>query len=92
MSEWEVSQPLDYSATGDDIDSASQKIIATFADVYDKLNRLRNHDAGAGTSVGDASAYSFKVDTSVTPAAILCRNGDNTGWVQIGAVTEVTYQ
>lgn len=88
MSEWEVSQPLDYSATGDDIDSASQKIIATFADVYDKLNRLRNHDAGAGTSVGDASAYSFKVDTSVTPAAILCRNGDNTGWVQIGAVAE----
>ena len=88
MSEWEVSQPLDYSATGDDIDSASQKIIATFADVYDKLNRLRNHDAGAGTSVGDASAYSFKVDTSVTPAAILCRNGDNSGWVQIGAVAE----
>lgn len=88
MSEWEVSQPLDYSATGDDIDSASQKIIATFADVYDKLNRLRCHDAGAGTSVGDASAYSFKVDTSVTPAAIMCRNGDNTGWVQIGAVAE----
>lgn len=88
MSEWEVSQPLDYSATGDDIDSASQKIIATFADVYDKLNRLRNHDAGAGTSVGDASAYSFKVDTSVTPAAILCRNGDNSGWVQIGAVAK----
>lgn len=88
MSEWEVSQPLDYSATGDDIDSASQKIIATFADVYDKLNRLRCHDAGAGTSVGDASAYSFKVDTSVTPAAILCRNSTNTGWIQIGSVAE----
>lgn len=86
MSDWEVAQPLDYSATGDDIDSASQKIIATFADVYDKLNRLRKLDASADHTVGDAAPYSIKIDTSVTPAAILMRNADNTGYVQIGSV------
>lgn len=88
MSDWEVKQPLDYSATGDDIDSASQKIIATFIDVYDKLNRLRTFDADASHSVGDASPYSIKIDTSVTPPAILMRNGTNSGYVQIGSVSE----
>ena len=88
MSDWEVKQPLDYSATGDDIDSASQKIIATFVDVYDKLNRLRTFDAGGEHSVGDASPYSIKIDTSVTPAAILMRNGTDTGYVQIGSVAD----
>lgn len=88
MADWEVKQPLDYSATGDDIDSASQKIIATFIDVYDKLNRLRTFDADASHSVGDASPYSIKIDTSVTPPAILMRNGTNNGYVQIGSVSE----
>ena len=88
MSEWNVAQPLDYSATGDDIDSASQKIIATFVDVYDKLNRLRSLDASAEHTVGDAAAYSIKIDTSVTPAAILMRNAANTGYIQIGSVAE----
>ncbi len=88
MSEWNVAQPLDYSATGDDIDRASQKIIATFVDVYDKLNRLRSLDASAEHTVGDAAAYSIKIDTSVTPAAILMRNAANTGYIQIGSVAE----
>jgi hypothetical protein len=88
MAEWEVKSPLDYSATGDDIDSASQKIIATFSDVYDKLNRLRSMDASADHSVGDAAAYSIKIDTSVKPAAILMRNDTNTGYIQIGSVAD----
>lgn len=86
MAEWEANPNLDYSATGDDIDTASQKIIAMFTDVYDKLNRVRTFDADASHSVGDASPYSVKIDTSVNPPAILMRKGDNTGYVQIGSV------
>ena len=88
MADWEVSQPLDYSATGDDIDSASLKIIATFTDVYEKLNRLRTMDADGNHTVGDASPYSFKIDTSINPPALLMRNAANTAYVQVGKLAE----
>lgn len=85
---WEANPNLDYSATGDDIDTASQKIIAMFIDVYDKLNRLRSVDASAGASVGDATPYAFKIDTSVNPPALLMRNATNTGYITIGSIAE----
>lgn len=88
MSQWEANPQLDYSATGDDIDTASQKIIQMFNDVYEKLNRLRKMDASAGSSVGDAEPFSFKIDTSVNPPALLCRNAAGTGYVQIGSIAE----
>lgn len=88
MPKWEVKEPLDYSATGDDIDSASQKLIATLQDVYDKLNRLRTMDADALHAASDAVPFSFKIDTSIEPPAILIRNGANDDYIQIGSVAE----
>lgn len=88
MSKWEVKQPLDYSPTGDDIDSASLKIIATFNDVYDKLNRLRSNDADAGITVGDEAPFQWKIDTTTNPAAFLIGNADGTGFIRIGTVEE----
>ena len=88
MSKFEVKQPLDYSPTGDDIDSASLKIIATFNDVYDKLNRLRSNDADAGITVGDEAPFQWKIDTTTNPAAFLIGNADGTGFIRIGTVEE----
>lgn len=88
MSQWEANPQLDYSATGDDIDTASQKIIQMFNDVYEKLNRLRTMDASASHSVGDAEPFSFKIDTSVNPPALLCRNAAGTGYIQVGSIAE----
>lgn len=88
MSQWEANPQLDYSATGDDIDTASQKIIQMFNDVYEKLNRLRTMDASASHSVGDAEPFSFKIDTSVNPPALLCRNAAGTGYIQVGLIAE----
>lgn len=88
MSKWEVKQPLDYSPTGDDIDSASLKIIATFQDVYDKLNRLRSNDADAGITVGDEAPFQWKIDTTTNPAALLIGNAEGTGFIRIGTIEE----
>jgi hypothetical protein len=85
---WEVKKPLDYSATGDDIDSASLKIIETFADVYEKLNRLRQFDASIDHAAGDAVPFSMKIDTSLNPPAIMMRNADNTDYIPVGSVAK----
>lgn len=85
---WNVKNPIDYSASGDDIDSFSLKVKNELEVIYELLNRLRSGDAGSGTSVTDAVAYSLRVDTSTNPPTIYMRNGQNTGYVAIGKLAE----
>ena len=85
---WNVKNPIDYSASGDDIDSFSLKVKNELEVIYELLNRLRTSDAGSGTSVTDAVAYALRVDTSTNPPTIYMRNGQNTGYVAIGKLAE----
>ena len=85
---WNVKNPIDYSASGDDIDSFSLKVKNELEVIYELLNRLRPSDAGSGTSVTDAVAYALRVDTSTNPPTIYMRNGQNTGYVAIGKLAE----
>ena len=73
---------------GDDIYSASQKIIEDFEDAFDKLNRLRQNDAGAGTSTADMAAFQWKIDTSSNPPTVLMGNAEGTAFIRMGYLSE----
>ena len=83
---WEVRNPIDYSASGDDIDTAAQKVKAEFEIVYQLLNRLRSNDATISANVQDPAPYQLHVNTS--NGTISIRNGANTDWILLGKVDE----
>ena len=83
---WEVKNPIDYSASGDDVDTAAQKVKAEFEIVYQLLNRLRSNDATISANVQDPAPYQLHVNTS--NGTISIRNGSNTDWILLGKVDE----
>ena len=83
MAEWRVKSPADYSPNGDDIDRFAQKSIATFDDIYEKLNRLRRNGAAAGLDETDTSPFEGRIDT--TTGTIYMRDATNKKWMELGA-------
>ena len=86
MTEWNVKNPIDYSASGDDIDTAAQKVKAEFEIVYQLLNRLRKLDASIGADVSDPEAYQLHINSST--GKLYIRNGQNTEWIELGDITQ----
>lgn len=79
---WENKYPLDYSASGDDIDTFAQKYISEITAIYSLLNRLRRLDASAGSTVDDAEAFQLKVNQTTND--IMIRAADNASWIILG--------
>ena len=77
--------PIDYSASGDDVDTAAQKVKAEFEIVYQLLNRLRKLDASIGADVSDPTAYQLHINSST--GKLYIRNGQNTAWIELGDIT-----
>ena len=86
MAEWEVKNVIDYSPNGDDIDTFSQKVKAEEETIYERMNRVRKNDAGAGVVINDAVPYQFKIDTATEPATIYILDGQSNNWVKMGKV------
>lgn len=87
MSKWTVSNPIDYSADGDDIDRAALKTKQEFEVVTDRLNFLRTNGVDEGVA-GNAEPCEWRVDNSTTPATILMRSADNTRWFTMGLLKD----
>ena len=85
MAEWNVRNPIDYSASGDDVDTAAQKVKAEFEIVYQLLNRLRKLDASIGADVSDPIGYQLHINSST--GKLYIRNGQNTAWIELGDIT-----
>lgn len=85
LAEWNVRNPIDYSASGDDIDTAAQKVKAEFEIVYQLLNRLRKFDASIGADVSDPIGYQLHINSST--GKLYIRNGQNTAWIELGDIT-----
>ena len=83
MAEWEITQPIDYSQNGDDIDAFSLKTKHTLEQIYLCLQQLRNNRAQAGLD-GEAVPYEIRIDT--TTGRIYMRNANNTDWILLGKV------
>ena len=83
MAEWHVKSPIDYSPNGDDVDRFAQKSIATFEDIYEKLNKLRRNGATAGLDDVDTSPFEIRIDT--TTGVIYMRDADNKKWIEMGS-------
>lgn len=86
MAEWNENYLIDYSPTGDDIDSFSQKVKNETARIYSLLNRLRKLDASAGLNVSDAEPFQWHVDT--TNGNLYMRNAANTDWLLQGNIEQ----
>lgn len=83
MAEWHVKSPIDYSPNGDDVDRFAQKSIATFEDIYEKLNKLRRNGATAGLDDVDTSPFEIRIDT--TTGVIYMRDAANKKWIELGS-------
>ena len=83
MAEWNVKTPIDYSPNGDDVDRFAQKSIATFEDIYEKLNKLRRNGATAGLDEVDTSPYEIRIDT--TTGVVYMRDAANKKWIELGS-------
>lgn len=79
---WTPKYPLDYSASGDDVDTFAQKYISEMAAIYSYLDRLRRLDASAGTTLDDVEAYQLKVNQTTND--IMIRNATNDAWIILG--------
>ena len=86
MAEWSENYLIDYSPTGDDIDTFSQKVKNETSRFYGLLSRLRKLDASAGLNVTDAEPYQWHVD--ITNGNLYTRNADNTDWVLKGNINQ----
>ena len=86
MADWKVTNPIDYSPNGDDVDAFAQKSIATFEEIFEHLNSLRHSGAKAGLDESDTSPYEIRIDT--TTDTIYMRDAANKTWKQLGSVDE----
>lgn len=85
MADWLITRPIDYSPSGDDVDSFSQKVKYTLEQIYECLQILRGNGAQAGLT-GAATPFEIRIDT--TTGYIYMRNADNTDWILLGEVGE----
>ena len=83
MSEWAITDEINYSPNGDTIALFSQKTRDEFILIYNLLNRLRKVDASNGTPT-DTVAYQLHIDTATNKLQM--RNKDNTGWIELGTI------
>ena len=88
MAEWQEGFPIDYSPSGDDIDSFSLKCKNEHERIYGFLNRLRTLDASPGTSTADVVGHQWKIDTSTTPHTIYMYDGNAGAFIKMGYVAE----
>ena len=86
MADWKVTNPIDYSPNGDDVDRFAQKSIATFEEIFEHLNDLRRHGAKAGLDESNTSPYEIRIDT--TTDTIYMRDAANKKWYRLGSVAE----
>lgn len=85
MSEWAITDAINYAPNGDTIALFSQKTRDEFILIYNLLNRLRKADASAGNP-SDTTAYQLHIDTVTNKLQM--RNANNTGWIELGKVGE----
>lgn len=88
MAAWQEGYPIDYSPSGDDIDTFSLKVKNEIARLYELLDRLRTLDASAGTSTADVVGHQWKIDTSTTPHTIYMYDGTAEAYIKMGYVAE----
>jgi|GEM_PF-1280048 len=85
MTEWAITDEINYAPNGDTIAMFSQKTRDEFILIYNLLNRLRKLDASAGNPA-DTTAYQLHIDTATNKLQM--RNATNTGWIELGKVGE----
>ena len=86
MPEWKNNQPINYTYGGETVDSLTQKLIATFNQIFEYLNILRSAGAVAGLDATDAMAYQWRINT--TDNSLYMRSGDNETWISLGKVAQ----
>ena len=85
MADWEATQKIDYTPSGEDLGGFAEKYQAVVEEqIFSLLNLLRRGGATAGLDATDATAYTMRINTADN--GLYFRNADNTDWILIGYV------
>lgn len=90
MAIWEIpnEQKIDYSPTGDDIDSFSQKVDYCLKEIFKTLQHIRANGATSTISDGDTNALPYEIRVDTSHERIYMRNSSNTAWILLGDVAD----
>lgn len=65
----------------------NQPGLAVRLDIQDALKALASNSSGAGLPTANTEPYQFAIDEIQSPPALAIRNGANSDWILLGAVT-----
>lgn len=87
MAEWNMTENnvIDYSPTGDDVDSFSQKVDRNLKQLFELVNIL--HSSGSTTGLSEDDAVAGEIRANLADGGIYIRSADNKEWIMIGEMS-----